>query len=359
MCLKKYAKRRKIYKMVKAFKILFILSVLCCGMIGCEKDKPDQFVVIGTTTTTMRSDTNWVDNDTLEQFIDINRHIDSLSGLQTSVFQDSFNNERGKTLFLNVGRNTYKLILPENLAQAGGQVLGNCRIEITILDKPGAFILGNKLTLSQQRLISVGAMVNLRIFRNSSPLRINASKSVNLEYMPRSRPSGNWQLFEVGSFGIGMRIDEWSPILNRPGNGISSRDSLVTLQFNEANKWYCAGNNVEGNGFTNRLSVTLPDSFSNKNTAVYAVQTYQNGTSSVVRLISISRERRFILPDFIRGFPVGTSVRVVAIAKIGSQNFWGDANVNLPITSTPTYLNKALNLTPVSQNSLLGFLNSL
>jgi hypothetical protein len=311
--------------------------------VGCDKDSTE-FIKTGTDTQTLPgvkplTDTAIFENETLlaatrpldpTQLFSIEKLNDKL---EKPIYKDSITAENGGKI---VTPDDVTVEFPANCCKGpNGICKGKIDIEILILKTKGELVANDKPTISNGKLLTSGGVVFLMAKQNGVPLILISNKLVNIKY--KMRPVETEMKFFQGKGDNRFKFD-WALIESGGSNAPSintwrdsSQQNVGYQIFTDRFGWInCDKFNNETN-LTDKIVVTLPDSFSNRNTGVFLVF---KDILSVVKLSGDPQTRQFMIPNSYKGVPVGKQVVVVAYGVVKERTYFATQDLTIAQTNT-------------------------
>ncbi len=310
--------------------ILFLSLIIFCP--SCKKDS-DEFIVTSTTTINFK-DTIWEDESkvaALPTKLSIEKLSDELS--KTSD-KKNFDAEAGGKL---VTPEDVTVDIPANacLTKDNLPCKGKIDIEILYLRTKGELMANDKPTTSGGKLLISGGVVKITASQNGQEIKIATGKAFKIRFK-NITPDADMRFFEGKTDGR-FKFD-WKQIsdsrnavvttwADSTGNRENKGYEILTDRFGWINcdKFYGEQN------LTNKFSVALPDSFTNRNTSVFIVF---KDINSVVKLEGNPSTKQFTIPNGYKGIPIGRGVVVVSTSKFDTQSMLEVQEATVTATTT-------------------------
>jgi hypothetical protein len=290
---------------------IFFLFGLLLLLGSCGKDY-DQFLP-----NRMMADTSWrqptaLNADLQKLFADI---------ANTPLVAEVPNIESGDTVLFP---GPIALVIPERSCQGAGSApaSGAVRIELTLLRTKGEFIRNSKPTGFGQNPVHTSAIANVRILQNGQELQLKSGATVLISYAD-SYPLGNLNIFYADAPATDRPYIDWTyttdgsyaTAFTRPNPGaIGQYITGYDLRL-KALRWVNCGK-VADTTRPDRISVTLPLTFTNANTALFIVL---RDSPSVIQMDADPHHEYF----HTSRVPDGQKVMAVSISYINGDYFVG------------------------------------
>jgi hypothetical protein len=336
-------------------------TILALGLflstVGCDKDN-QEFIPTGKETTVLSGTKSPIDTAVYEdesllvsprpadpaQSLTIEKLNDLL---EKPVYKDSFTAENGGKI---VSPDDVTVEFPANCCKGGNGVCkGKLDVEILILRTRGEILANDKPTISGGKLLTSGGVVFINVKQNGVGVTLISNKTVSIKY--KMRPVETDMKFFEGKNENRLKFD-WSLISNRE-IGIwqdSSRQSNGYEIFTDRFGWInCDKFNPETNNLTDKITVALPDSFSNRNTGVFLVF---KDILSVVKLAGDPQTRKFTIPKNYKGLPVGRQVTVVVYGIVKDKTYFATQDLTIAATNALTINPLPLSLEEIKKKIL-------
>ena len=317
--------------------ILFLSLVTFCP--SCKKDS-DEFIVTGTTTLILKDtikDTVWEDES-------------KLVTLPTTFNIEKLANELSKTSDKNVfdAELGGKITTPEDVTvnipanacvtKTNQPCTGKIDIEILFLKTKGELIANDKPTTSGGKLLISGGVVKIMASQSGQEVKIASGKSLKIRFKNAS-PDPNMRFFEGKTDGR-FKFD-WVQIIGTGSQNIANVTTWADSTLNRENRgyeivtdrfgWINCDKFSDDQNLTNKFSVALPDTFTNRNTSVYIVF---KDINSVVKLEGNPSTKQFSIPNGYKGIPIGRNVIVVSTSKFDTQSMLDVQETTVTATTT-------------------------
>lgn len=338
-----------------------LYTILALGLflstVGCDKDS-DEFIKTGTDVTVLPGTKPTTDTAIFEveenlisprpadpaQSLPIEKLNDQL---EKAVYKDSITAENGGKI---VTPDDVTVEFPANACKGNNGVCkGKLDIEILILRTKGELISNDKPTVSKGELLTSGGVVFINAKQNGVSVTLISNKIVSIKYKMRPVESG-MRFFDGGrpdrfKFDWALinnrEIGTWQDSATQVGGGYQ----IFTDRFGWIN---CDKFNTETN-LTDKITVALPDSFSNRNTGVFLVF---KDILSVVKLAGDPQTRKFMIPKNYKGVPVGKQVFVVAYGTIKEKTYFAVQDLTIAQTNALTLKPQLLALDEIKKKIL-------
>ena len=318
--------------------ILFLSLIVFCP--ACKKDT-DEYIVLGTTTVNLK-DTVWEDESKLGSTTVILPTL-NVEKLTTELSKISEN----KTFEAELGGKISTLDdvsvdIPANacVSKDNKPCKGKIDIEILYLRTKADLITNDKPTTSGGKLLISGGVVYIVARQNKEEVKIANGKSVKirLKINDNATPDPNMRFFE-GKIEGRFKFDwvqvsgnnspvvtpaTWADSVSRENKGYE----ILTDRFG----WINCDKFHDEQNLTNKFSVALADSFTNRNTSVFVVF---KDINSVVKLEGNPGSKQFTIPNGYKGIPIGKAVTVVSISKFDDKSSMIDVQ-ETTVTATST-----------------------
>jgi hypothetical protein len=130
----------------------------------------------------------------------------------------------------------------------------------------------------------------------------------------------------------------------------SSQQAVGYQIFTDRFGWInCDKFNPETNNLTDKITVALPDSFSNRNTGVFLVF---KDILSVVKLAGDPQIRKFTIPKNYKGVPIGKQVTVVVYGVVKDKTYFAAQDLTIAATNMLTMTPLPLTLDEIKKKIL-------
>ena len=238
---------------------------------------------------------------------------------------------------------------------AGASFSGQATLQASLLQSPGAWIRNFVSTTYGGKLVSTAAVLNLSVQESASAV-LNVSAQTGAASL---QPTGT-VLISIPSSGSALEEDSlFSGNAGNAGNGLQWTGILNYNYFEETptevsfatpqTGWLMYGTLLSDTINTNaRLVVTLPNEFTNANSAVFCLL---KGYTSVAALKGDFASKTFIGSNL----PSGAAVTIVTMTYTGGVIYLGTKDVTLANGTLTVSISP--NIQTVS--SLLSFLEQL
>jgi hypothetical protein len=336
-------------------------TILALGLflstVGCDKDN-QEFIPTGKETTVLSgtkspTDTAIFEDESLlvmprpadpAQSLSIEKLNDLL---EKPIYKDSFTAENGGKI---VTPDDVTVEFPANCCKgSNGVCKGKLDVEILILRTKGELVTNDKPTVSKGELLTSGGVVFINVKQNGVGVTLVSNKTVSIKY--KMRPVETGMKFFDGGRPDRFKFD-WSLVSNREiGNwrDSSSQDVSGYQIFTDRFGWInCDKFNTETN-LTDKITVALPDSFSNRNTGVFIVF---KDILSVVKLAGDPQTRKFTIPKNYKGLPVGRQVTVVVYGTVKDKTYFATQDLTIAATNALTINPLPLSLEEIKKKIL-------
>ena len=303
--------------------LLIMGSLLMLFFTACNKELSDNFT---TYTNHPLNDTAWVRNITNTSSIH-----DLFEMLVPPVLVDSFSLSYGGEI--KFGDSVELKFAPSTLFLPGSTSIpvGNAKIEVIPLKRKGDFIRVFKPTTTNNgALLETGGGFFIKVSQNNNELKLLLDSTFELKFNDVDTPPKmsmqtfyGKEGFDVPLKGIDTsffwirdfdttKLEPWSKISNNP---------LVPSYFGYKMKsknlrWITADRYADSSQQKTKITAILSPNFTNKNTAVFVVF---NNQKTVVNLKGDYPSRSFNTNNI----PVGISMKLLSLSKIGSQLYLG------------------------------------
>jgi hypothetical protein len=319
-------------------------TILALGLflstVGCDKDS-DEFIKTGVETTVLpgtktSTDTAVYDDESLllaprpadpAQSLPIEKLNDQL---EKPIYKDSIIAENGGKI---VTPEDVTVEFPANSCKGGnGLCKGKLDVEILILRTKGEIVANDKPTIADKKLLTSGGVVYINVKQNGLPVVLISNKLVSIKY--RMRPVETDMMFFEGKGDNRLKFD-WAQVSKEIGVWRDSSQQAAGYQiFTDRFGWInCDKFNSETNNLTDKITVALPDSFSNRNTGIFLVF---KDILSVVKLAGDPSIRKFTIPKGYKGVPVGKQVIVVAYGTVKDKTYFAAQDLTIAANNTLT-----------------------
>jgi hypothetical protein len=326
--------------------------------VGCDKDS-EEIIVTGTDKTVLPGTKPTIDTAVFEIEDNLvtprpadpalSLPIEKLNDeLEKSVYKDSITAENGGKI---VTPDDVTVEFPANCCKGGNGVCkGKLDIEILILKTKGELVSNDKPTVSKGELLISGGVVFINAKQNGVSVTLISNKLVSVKY--RMRPVETGMKFFDGGRPDRFKFD-WSLISNREigtwqdsTTQVAGGYQIFTDRFGWIN---CDKFNPETNNLTDKITVALPDSFSNRNTGVFLVF---KDILSVVKLAGDPSIRKFTIPKSYKGVPVGRQVTVIVYGTVKDKTYFATQDLTIAATNTLTMTPLPLVLSEIKKKIL-------
>ena len=268
--------------------------------------------------------------------------------LEKPVYKDSITAENGGKI---VTPDDVTVEFPANCCKgSGGVCKGKLDIEILILKTKGELVSNDKPTVAKGDLLTSGGVVFINAKQNGVSVSVVSNKTISIKY--KMRPVESGMKFFDGGRPDRFKFD-WALINNREigtWRDSSSQDVSGYQIFTDRFGWInCDKFNAETN-LTDKITVALPDSFSNRNTGVFIVF---KDILSVVKLAGDPQTRKFTIPKNYKGLPIGRQVTVVVYGIIKDKTYFATQDLTIAATNVLTMTPLPLSLEEIKKKILL------
>lgn len=338
-----------------------IYTILALGFflstVGCDKDSTE-FIPTGKETvvlsgTKVPTDTAIFENEdnlVMPRPTDpaLSLSIEKLNDLlEKPVYKDSITAENGGKI---VTPDDVTVEFPANCCKgSGGVCKGKLDIEILILKTKGELVSNDKPTFSKGELLTSGGVVFINAKQNGVSVSVVSNKTISIKY--KMRPVESGMKFFDGGRPDRFKFD-WALINNREigtWRDSSSQDVSGYQIFTDRFGWInCDKFNAETN-LTDKITVALPDSFSNRNTGVFIVF---KDILSVVKLAGDPQTRKFTIPKNYKGLPIGRQVTVVVYGIVKDKTYFATQDLTIAATNALTMTPLPLSLEEIKKKIL-------
>ena len=269
------------------------------------------------------------------------------SQTQTSDLKNTFSQTRvqSQTFTANAGnysrivgtKGTVILISPGSLLhQDGSTVTGTVNIELKEIYSAGDMILSNTTTTSNGNLLQSSGEIYLQATQSGENLRIRHTLPLTVEYQGGSTSTSGMMLFN-GQWQTGTTAQDsilnWNADTTRPAQII--QDTMVgpgymyvfsqdTFGWSNCDRFYSLSGGTA-------VAIQASGQFNGSNTAVYMVFNSEHTVATADRYTSATNTFGFHSDGHT---PLGLSVTIVAMAKIGTQYY----SCIVPTTTTTNML---------------------
>lgn len=298
---------------IKGLYICFAYAI-CALLTGCAKD-------INEFTPSPITDTAWV------QQISPSDAVALLADtLRLSPVVDSIGLGGADTLFLD----SLQCIVPfQGLETAPGLVYtGAAEVRCLLLDKPGDWLRASMGTTFQGKAVKTGAALYVSFTAHGAPLQPTGTVQISF-LSPNPFPEDS-----VWTGAYAQYLLQWTAPVT--GASLTTTQNIVTLTTPTLG-WLLCGAPLAGT--TGSLTVTLPNSFSNANTAVFCVLPDDR---ALVPLRGDAGTRTFVTS----GLPGGAGATIVSLTFTGDAFYLGTQPVTLAAGPTMVNLAPALQSLP-------------
>jgi len=323
-------------------KYFFLLVFVCLIAFGCSKENSDLFIPYNGDPA---NDTSWalhVPGDAAAYTL--------FAKLSNNAFIDSFENNTGAAFHVN---DNLDIQLDSNscVYNNGAAVSGKVSLELRHLSRKGDFIRFAKPTTSYGKLFESAGMLYIKLLKQDQEVFLKQGQRFYVN-MKDASPVNTIRLFHgvealqaplpTGTnpmFTWATQADSSSVVPYINGNAKGYNLSLHSLN------WINCQSYLDSNVAKTNIACTLPVSFTNRNTTVFAVFKQRK---TVVQLNPDYSSRTFFAPNL----PVGTNVMLVSLSLVGNQYYLGIKDVTVsagmfsivtPTARTLTEVNTFLN----------------
>jgi hypothetical protein len=319
-------------------------TILALGLflstVGCDKDS-DEFIKTGVETTVLPGTKTSTDTAVYE---DENNLVSPRPADPTlSLPVEKVNDQLEKPIYKDsiIAENGGKIVTPEDVTvefpanctkNNNGICKGKLDIEILILRTKGELTANDKPTISGGKLLTSGGVVFINAKQNGVSVSLISNKFVSIKY--KMRPVETDMMFFEGKGDNRLKFD-WAQVSKEIGVWRDSFQQAAGYQiFTDRFGWInCDKFNPETNNLTDKITVALPDSFSNRNTGVFLVF---KDILSVVKLAGDPSIRKFTIPKGYKGVPVGKQVIVVAYGTVKDKTYFAAQDLTIAANNTLT-----------------------
>jgi hypothetical protein len=289
---------------------IYLALIACTLLAGCDKD-------VNEFTPSPVTDTTWV-----QQISNSSAVVSLADTLQLSPLTDSIELSEADTVFLD---SIQCVVPPGGLAMASGSpYTGVAEVQCLLLDKPGDWVRAFMGTTFQGKLIKTGAALYVSI--TAQGVSLQPTQTVELSFLLQNPFQGQ----TVWSGAYTQHLLEWKTAVSSAS--LTSAQNIITLTTPTLG-WFLYGALLDPG--TGSLTVTLPTSFSNANTAVFCVLPDDR---ALAVLQGDAGTRTFVAS----GLPGGVNATIVSITFTGDVFYLASQTVTLASGSTEVRLTPAV-----------------
>jgi hypothetical protein len=282
--------------MKKIIKSLVSLSLIWM-IVSCEKDE------ITSTTSNKK------------QF-DMNSFFS-----QVAPTRQSFNITAGQVQQIQGAKGTIVRFNANSFKRSNGQILNSGTVTIILQEMLTApeMILANKTTTSNGQLLKSGGQILLKAYLGNEELLVNAASKPTVEIPTKTGDAMN--LFYgtvkandslVGDTSVNWNQDTTTVNVVQDSFGLSYNFQIDSFNYINCDKFYDQNPKSD-------VKITVPATFVDSNTAVFL---YFPAINSVARVYKFDKTNNSFILDGGYAMPIGMSVKIVLVAKKGTQYYY-------------------------------------
>ncbi len=273
-------------------------AIICIFLAGCYQDK-DFFILEGTT-------------GNIDQFF---------STVQTLEREFTFNVDNGTMIV--TADNSILSIPADAFQDANGNVVSNTMVtlEYLLIKDKGLLVMYDKPTISDGRLLESGGVFYFEAYDASTGEQFELREGSSIEVMSveenpiqgmqlftgeNADPTFNWE--EVNDTWGAVQINEWSVLVDSMEvEGVGYEFVVDSMTWINCDVF----NNIPDDEKT-EVCVSLPEIYTNRNTAVFTIF---NDINSVTTLVGEADTMMFCDP--YAAIPIGYDVTFICISAMG------------------------------------------
>jgi len=235
----------------------------------------------------------------------------------------------------------------------GAAAVGTAKVELTLLHTKGEFIRSSKPTCIEHAPVLTKIIANVRILQNGSELQLKAGNSIVVS-VTDPYPVSNLKTFYAEPLAPNRPYIDWTPAsdgslvspFTRPVPGMTGQ-YLTGYDLKLAQlRWMNCGSFGDTSSH-DQMSVTLPLTFTNANTAVFIVP---RDLPTVIQMDAESRHQYFRTDKM----PDGQSLKAVSISYVNGEYYVGSTDA-----TSSEGLNVVVKPEKTTLEGLLTFLKGL
>jgi hypothetical protein len=297
------------------------------GMLfGCNKD-------VSRFTPTPFADTDWVQQILPSSAVSL--LADSLS---LPPFVDSVQLAGADTVSLV----DMQCILPDSgwVTAYGTSYTGGAQVSALLLNRPGEWIRQFASTVYQGTLIQTGALLYLSVSADGALLRPSLPIRVSFP------TTATFPEADIYTGGYDQTLLQWTSLVS--GNSLTMAQDTVYLATTQTGWLLCGGPLAASTRAPGTVVVTLPNGFSNANTAVFCLIP---GSRALAYLRGDPNSRTFAAS----GLPAGTNATLFSLTLTGNTFYLGTRVITLSSGETTYNISPGLE----SLSDITSFLEHL
>lgn len=241
------------------------------------------------------------------------------------LYVDSFNCTVGDTLNSNGPYGTQIILPPLVYANANGTAItsGYIKVELLILARKGDYIKTLIPTNAKNKILEAAKCYYIKLTKQGQEVFLQPNSFYSVKWND-SQATTSTNFFE----GVMLQNPDSLFTWKYSTNGTVHPSYLGGSQmrgyemFSNVTHWNGCLKYIDTSAGTNRINVSLPPNFTNKNTTVFAVF---NNNYSVIRLTSDFGSRTF----YATGVPNNSQITIVSISLIDNMFYLGKADANI------------------------------
>ena len=333
-----FIKREKIDWIMKNLVYTILAIAFFISIVGCDKDT-DEFIKTDETKDVKPGAATVIDTIWQEESTALTRPTDLAKLFPIEKINDQLEKPVSKDSI--IAENGGKIVTPDMTIEfpanccvgRNGICKGKLDIEYLLLRTKGELIGSDKPTISDGKLLISGGVVYIVAKQNGELVRINANKNVTIKYKMRPTETGmsffegrgidrfkfNWVQINSGTLGNGIPV--WRDSMEQPIGY-----QIITDRFG----WINCDKFYGENNLTDKIALSLPDSFTNTNTGAFLIF---KDILSVVKLEGNPVTKQFSIPKNYKGVPIGKQVTVVTFSNIKDRTYFDVQDLTIAQTN--------------------------
>jgi hypothetical protein len=240
---------------------------------------------------------------------------------QVAPTRQSFTITAGQVQQIQGAKGTIVRFNANSFKRSNGQILNSGTVTIILQEMLTApeMILANKTTTSNGQLLKSGGQILLKAYLGNEELLVNAASKPTVEIPTKTGDAMN--LFYgtvkandslVGDTSVNWNQDTTTVNVVQDSFGLSYNFQIDSFNYINCDKFYDQNPKSD-------VKITVPATFVDSNTAVFL---YFPAINSVARVYKFDKTNNSFILDGGYAMPIGMSVKIVLVAKKGTQYYY-------------------------------------
>jgi hypothetical protein len=241
---------------------------------------------------------------------------------QTEPSRQNFTFTAGQYKQIKGIKGTRITFFANSFKRANGQIVTSGTINIVLQEMLTGpeMILANKSTTSNGGLLKSGGQILLKAYQNGEELQVNKASRPIVE-IPR-KSSDDMNIFYgtvkvndslVGDTSVNWNVDTTNVVNNvQDSFGLSYNFQIDSFNYINCDKFYDQNPKSD-------VKITVPATFVDSNTAVFL---YFPAINSVAKIYKFNKTTNSFILDGGYAVPIGMNVKIVLVAKKGTQYYY-------------------------------------